>query len=70
MPGFLRCTHSTIIQARAAAAVATWVLSMATPAKLLEATADPALKPNQPTHRRLAPIMVNTRLDGAILSLP
>ena len=31
---------------------------------------EPALKPYQPTHRRLAPIMVRTRLCGGIGSLP
>ena len=58
MVGFLRCTHSTIIQATVAAAVAIWVLAIAAPASALAPTAEPALKPNQPTHRRLAPIMV------------
>jgi len=58
MPGFLRSIHSTTIQARAAAAAATWVFSMAAEATPSAAHSDPALKPNQPTHSRLAPIMV------------
>jgi hypothetical protein len=33
-------------------------------------TAEPALKPNQPTHKSDAPIMVSTRLCGAMFSLP
>ena len=70
MPGFLRSNHSITIQAMAAAAVATWVFSMAIPASELAPTAEPALKPNQPTHSRLAPIMVSTRLCGAMLSVP
>jgi hypothetical protein len=35
-----------------------------------EATAEPALKPNQPTHSSEAPITVSVRLCGAIDSLP
>src|ERR1700753_853804 len=70
MLGFLRSIHSTTIQARAAMAVATWVLVMAAPARALEPTAEPALNPNQPTHRSEAPIMVRTRLLGAMLSTP
>ena len=50
--------YRATIQAIAAAAVATWVLVIAAPARALEPTAEPALNPNQPTHRRLAPIMV------------
>jgi len=70
MPGFLRSTHSTTIHASAAAAVATWVLSMAAEAMASAAHSDPALKPNQPTHSRAAPIMVKTRFDGAMFSVP
>ena len=51
-------SHSANIQARAAAAVAIWVTAMAIPAAPLEATALPALKPNQPTHSSEAPITV------------
>ena len=40
MVGFLRSIHSTTIQAIAAAAVATWVLVMAAPARALEAVAE------------------------------
>ena len=43
---------------RSAAAVATWVTNIAMPAVPLAPTAEPALKPNQPTHSRLAPITV------------
>ena len=48
--------HSANIQASAAAAVATWVAVIAMPARPLAATAEPALKPNQPTHSSEAPI--------------
>jgi len=46
------------------------VTAIAMPALPLAAAADPALKPNQPTHSSEAPIMVSTRLCGAMLSLP
>src|SRR5579875_1815117 len=42
--------HSAKAQARAAPAVAICVTAMAIPARPLAANADPALKPNQPTH--------------------
>src|ERR1700751_5585358 len=58
--------HSTIIQPRPAAAVAIWVTAIAMPALTPEVTAEPALKPNQPTHSSEAPIMVRTRLCGGI----
>src|SRR5271156_1828362 len=57
-------THSTNIQPKAAAAVAIWVTAIAMPALTPEVTAEPALKPNQPTHRSEAPITVKTRLCG------
>ena len=68
--GFLTTIHSTNIQARPAAAVATCVFIMAAPARPLAATAEPALKPNQPTHSSEAPITVSTRLCGAMLVVP
>src|SRR5438046_8548553 len=42
--------HSTSIQVKPATAVAIWVTSMAMPACMPAVTAEPALKPNQPTH--------------------
>src|ERR1700737_4858590 len=42
--------HSANIQPRAAAAVAICVTAIAMPARPFAATAEPALKPNQPTH--------------------
>src|SRR5208337_150004 len=62
--------HSVNIQARAATAVANWVTNIAIPARPSAATAEPALKPNQPTHSSDAPIRVKVRLCGAIASLP
>src|SRR5580658_2900857 len=63
-------THSVNIQASAAAAVAMCVAANAMPARPSEATAEPALKPNQPTHSSDAPMTVSVRLCGAIDSLP
>src|SRR5271165_2972600 len=62
--------HSANIQPSAAAAVAIWVTAIAMPARPLAATAEPALKPNQPTHSSDAPITEYARLYGAIFSLP
>src|SRR3954464_1033547 len=62
--------HSANIQPRAAAAVAICVTAMAMPARPLAPTAEPALKPNQPTHNRDAPMTASDRLNGARLSLP
>ena len=49
---------SDYIQPNAAAAVAIWVTSIAMPAVPLAAAAEPALKPNQPTHSIAAPTRV------------
>ena len=68
--GFLWMIHSMPIQPMAAAAVAIWVAAIAIPALTFEVTAEPALKPNQPTHSREAPMTLSTRLCGAIFSLP
>ena len=58
MVGFLDTTHSAAIHASAAPAVAICVAAMAEPARALAPMAEPALNPNQPTHKRLAPIIV------------
>src|SRR6202790_4951890 len=54
--------HSANIQPIAAAAVAICVAAIAIPARPSAAVAEPALKPNQPTHSREAPMSVNVRL--------
>src|SRR5438552_18174786 len=64
--GFLWMNHSITIQPIAAAAVAICVAAMAMPALTLDETAEPALKPNQPTHKREAPMTLSTRLGGAM----
>ncbi|MNC88687.1 hypothetical protein D3C83_45280 [compost metagenome] len=62
--------HSPAIQDSTAQAVARKVLIKASAAKLLASRAEPALKPNQPTQSRQAPIIVMGRLCGGIGSLP
>src|SRR5437879_11902514 len=61
--------HSTIIQVYPAVAVAMWVTSMAMPACRPAVTAEPALKPNQPTHSSEAPMNVYTMLWAGPVSL-
>ena len=56
--GLPRIIHSTSIQVKPAVAVAVCVTSIAMPACIPAETAEPALKPNQPTHSSEAPIMV------------
>src|SRR5260370_31254715 len=68
--GFPLTAHSANIQESAAVAVAIWVTAIALPALPLAATADPALKPNQPTHSSEAPITPRTRLCGRTGPLP
>ena len=60
--GLPRVAHSANIQASAAAAAANWVTAIAMPALALAPTAEPALKPNQPTHSSAAPITGRRRL--------
>ena len=55
---------------RSAAAAAMCVFRNAEPARPLAASAEPALKPNQPNHRMPAPSTVSGRLLGCISSLP
>ena len=62
--------HSMNIHARPAAAAAICVTSIAMPAPAPAATAEPALKPNQPTHRSEAPTTLSTRLCGGSGSVP
>src|SRR6202022_136005 len=64
--GFPLTIHSANIHASAAVAVAIWVTAIAMPALPLAATAEPALKPNQPTHRSDAPLPLSPRWGGPI----
>src|SRR5277367_4938688 len=61
--------HSTSIQVKPATPVAICVTSMAMPACTPAETAEPALKPNQPTHSREAPMNVSTMLCAGPVSL-
>src|ERR1700733_13797476 len=67
--GLPRMIHSTIIQVKPAVAVGRGVPAIASPAGTPALTAEPALKPNQPTQRSEAPIMVSTILCGGAVSL-
>ena len=67
--GFPRIIHSTSIQVNAAAEVAMCVTVIAMPACIPAVTAEPALKPNQPTHNSDAPMNVSTMLWFGPVSL-
>src|SRR6185369_14873564 len=58
--------HSANIQPKAAVAAAKWVATNALLASPEAASALPALKPNQPTQSRQAPMKLSTRLCGAV----
>src|SRR5829696_6583779 len=58
--------HSASSQPRVAAAAAKWVATNALVASPDAPRALPALKPNQPTQRRQAPMKLRTRLWGFI----
>ena len=55
-----RLNHSTADQPTAAAAAAKWVLTKALVARVPAERAEPALKPNQPTQSRHAPMKLRT----------
>src|SRR5207245_9926461 len=61
-----RVTHSAASQPIVAAAAAKWVATNALVARPFDASALPALNPNQPTQRRHAPMKLSTRLCGGI----
>jgi hypothetical protein len=63
-------SHSMPIQASAPAAADMWVTSIAMLALPLAASADPPLKPNQPTHNMPAPATVSVRLWGGSAWVP
>src|SRR5688500_2802136 len=62
--------HSMNIQPSVAAAAAKWVLMNALLASGPALKALPALKPNQPTHSRAAPITLITTLWGGMATVP
>src|SRR5215213_8673356 len=67
--GLPEMRRSTPIHARAPAAGAMKVFIIATAALPLASSAEPALKPNQPTHSKPAPTRVRARECGGIASL-
>ena len=58
--------HSARLQLIAAAAAPKCVATNALDASPFEASALPALNPNQPTHSRHAPVKLSTKLCGGI----
>src|ERR1700729_262010 len=58
--------HSATLQPMAAAAAPKWVATNAEVARVPELNAEPALKPNQPTHNRQAPMKLSTTEWGGI----
>ena len=64
--GRRRVTHSAASHPIVAAAAAKCVATNALVARPFEASALPALNPNQPTQRRHAPMKLITRLCGGI----
>src|SRR5262249_2677743 len=64
-----RAIHSAASHPIVAAAAAKCAARKALAARPVEASALPALKPNQPTHSRHAPMKLRTRLCGGIGSL-
>ncbi|MNC91122.1 hypothetical protein D3C83_73190 [compost metagenome] len=63
-------SHSAKVHDSTAQAVARKVLMKARVAEFPASSAEPALKPNQPTHSNEAPIMVIGRLCGVNASRP
>src|SRR5687768_11811356 len=63
-------SHSANVHDSTAHAVARKVLMKASVAELPASSAEPALKPNQPTHSSEAPIIVIGRLCGVSASRP
>ena len=61
--------HSATVQPHAAAAAAKCVATKADVARPLAIKAEPALKPNQPTHSKHAPMKLSTSECGGMGSL-
>src|SRR5882757_10367693 len=68
--GLRRVLHSIAPQVSAPAQAARWVAMIAITARELAPSADPPLKPNQPTHSRPVPTTASDRSNGERLSLP
>ena len=61
--------HSMVIQASEPQAADKCVTSMAIAAASVAPSAEPALKPNQPTHSMPAPVTVMVRLCGGMATV-
>src|SRR5258708_7048619 len=68
--GLRRVVHSTAPQVSAPAQAARCVAVIATTARELAASAEPPLKPNQPTHSNPGPMTASDRTNGDKFSLP
>ena len=68
--GFPRSFHSSSIQVSAPAQAARCVATIAIEAREPAPSAEPPLKPNQPTHNRPVPITAIDRSYGARFSVP
>ena len=60
------CRRSTRHQTIAAVAAERWVTNIVMPAASLAPPCEPALKPNQPTHSKDAPIITKPGLCGGL----
>src|SRR5271168_353091 len=68
--GLRRVDHSSAPQVSAPAQAARWVAMIAMTARELAASADPPLKPNQPTHNNPVPTTASDKSNGDRLSVP
>src|SRR5882724_7991223 len=68
--GLRRVDHSIAAQVIAPAQAARWVAMIAITAREFADSAEPPLKPNQPTHNRPVPITASDRSNGDRFSLP
>src|SRR6202171_1044416 len=62
--GLRRIDHSIAPQVSAPAQAARWVAMIAITAREFAASAEPPLKPNQPTHNRPVPTTASDRSNG------
>src|SRR3954454_520143 len=68
--GLRRVHHSIAPQVSAPAQAARWVAVIAITAREPAVSAEPPLKPNQPTHNSPVPITASDRSNGARFSAP
>ena len=68
--GLRRVDHSIAPQVKAPAQAARWVAVIAITARELAWSAEPPLKPNQPTHNSPVPITASDRSNGDRFSEP